>query len=254
MGTMSNQRAGVLPTPEVNVADTVSGICDLAAAEILRALADAQSRSGSASLVLTGGRTGTAVLERMRDHEAGRLVDWSRVDFYWGDDRFVPAEHPDRNELQARRALLDHLPLDPERIHPMPASDGVHGTDLDAAAATYRALIHAAARRGFDVCMLGVGEDGHVASLFPGRSGAAERELPVITVHESPKPPPMRISLTLPVIRRCAEVHLLATGAAKASAVAAALEEGANGSTPAAQARGVARTAWFLDSDAAREL
>ena len=243
-----------LPGPQVNVADEVPAICDQAATEVLRALADAQSRRGSASVVLTGGRTGTEVMERMRDHESGGLVDWARVDFYWGDDRFVPLDHADRNELQARRALLDHLPVDPARVHPMPASDGIHGEDLDAAAAGYQDAIHAAARRGFDVCMLGVGEDGHVASLFPARPGASERELAVVAVRDSPKPPPLRISLTLPVIRRCTQVYLLATGAGKASAVAAALAGGATGTTPAAQATGTARTAWFLDSEAARHL
>ena len=165
-------------------------------------------------------------------------MDWSRVDFYWGDDRFVPLHHPDRNELQARQALLDHLPVDPTRIHPMPASDGAHGDDLDAAAAGYQTAVQAAARRGFDVCMLGVGEDGHIASLFPGRPGASEREADVIAVRDSPKPPPLRISLTLPAIRRCTQVYLLATGAAKAPAVAAALAGGATGTLPAATGDG----------------
>ncbi len=179
METAATSCSGSSPQPDIVVADSMRGTCDLAAAEILRDLADAQARNGSASLVLTGGRTGTAVLERMRVQGANSSVRWSRVDFYWGDDRFVPAEHSDRNELQARRALLDHLPVDPSRIHPMPASDGVRGADLDAATAIYRTLIEREGTRGFDVCMLGVGEDGHVASLFPGAPGAAEREDPV---------------------------------------------------------------------------
>lgn len=238
---------------EVTVHESTAVLCEAVATEVVRGLADALSRRPSASLVLTGGRAGTAVLAAIREHAASRTVDWSRVDFYWGDERFVPADHPDRNESQARHALLDHIPVDPARIHPMPASDGVHGNDLVAAAAAYRELVRATGQEGFDVCLLGVGEDGHVASLFPGLPAMSERDLPVVAVTDSPKPPPSRITLTLPVIRRCDEVFLLATGSAKASAVATAL--GANADNlPAASVSGASRTVWFLDTAAASEL
>lgn len=250
---MSRATTYTAPSTEFVVHQTVAALCDAVAADVLAGLADALSQRPSASMVLTGGRTGIALLEQMGDHGAGRLVDWSRVDFYWGDERFVPAEHPDRNESQARRALLDHLPVDPARVHPMPASGGVYSNDPVAAAAAYRRLVRAAGQQGFDVCFLGVGEDGHVASLFPGHPAESERDHPVVAVTASPKPPPSRITLTLPVIRRCREVFLLATGTAKASAVAASLATGAD-SPPAARARGAQRTVWCLDSAAASEL
>ncbi|WP_232212882.1 6-phosphogluconolactonase, partial [Saccharomonospora saliphila] len=108
---------------------------------MITALADAQARRGSASLVLTGGGTGIAVLNEVRRSPARDAVDWSRVDFYWGDERFVPADDPERNEKQAREALLDHLPLDEDRVHPMAASDGPFGADPDAAATAYATVL-----------------------------------------------------------------------------------------------------------------
>ncbi|WP_007026602.1 6-phosphogluconolactonase, partial [Saccharomonospora iraqiensis] len=122
--------------------DVLAAAC---AARLVTALADAQSRRGGASLVLTGGGTGIAVLEQVRDSPARDAVDWSRVEFFWGDERFVPADDPERNEKQAREALLDHVPVDETRVHPMPASDGEFGADPDAAAAAYAAVLAAAA-------------------------------------------------------------------------------------------------------------
>ncbi|WP_019810587.1 6-phosphogluconolactonase, partial [Saccharomonospora halophila] len=121
--------------------DVLAAAC---AARLVTALADAQSRRGRASLVLTGGGTGIAVLEQVRDSPAREAVDWSRVEFFWGDERFVPADDPERNEKQAREALLDHVPVDESRVHPMPPSDGEFGADPDAAAAAYAAVLAAA--------------------------------------------------------------------------------------------------------------
>ena len=108
------------------------------AARLLVRLLDAQADRGEASVVLTGGRIAAAVYRAVRDAPARDAVDWSRVDVWWGDERFLPAGDPDRNETQARAALLDALPLDPARVHPMPASDGPAGDDPEAAAARVR--------------------------------------------------------------------------------------------------------------------
>jgi len=218
------------------------------AARLVTALADAQAARGTASVVLTGGRTGTAVLSAVRTAPARDTVDWSRVDFYWGDERFLPAGDPERNETQARSALLDHVPA--SRVHPMAPSDGEFGDNPEAAAEAYAALLPAT----FDVCLLGVGEEGHTASIFPDSPAVHETARTVVAVHDCPKPPPTRVSLTLPTIRRAAAVWLMTTGEAKAAAVASALNGAPEVDLPAAGARGTSETRWLLDTTAAANL
>lgn len=229
-----------------------------AAARLITCVVDAQAARGSASVVLTGGRNGNALLAALAESSARDAVDWARLDLWWGDERFLPDGDPDRNHAQAREALLDAVPLDPDRVHPMPASDGPWGNDADAAADAYaEALARAAGPEGhgpvpsFDVLMLGVGPDTHVASLFPEHPGVRERERTVIGVHGSPKPPPVRVSLTLPAIRAAREVWLLAAGEDKADAVAFALSGADEIQAPAAGAYGRTRTLWLLDRAAA---
>jgi 6-phosphogluconolactonase len=178
---------------------------------------------------------------------------------WWGDERFLPAGDPERNETQARAALLDAVRLDPRRVHPMPASDGRDGADPEAAAARYAETLAGAARPGtarlphFDLLLLGVGEDGHVASVFPEQPAAYEHR-PVSAVRGSPKPPPVRITLTLPAINSAEDVWLLASGADKASAVGMALTGAGPVQLPAAGVHGVDRTLWLLDRAAAAAL
>ena len=247
-----------MTTRQVLVYGTPALLAAATAARLVTRLVDVQAARGSASVVLTGGRTGTAVLEELRATPARDAIDWSHVDFYWGDERFLPAGHPDRNETQARQALLDHVPVNPARVHAMAASDGEFGTNAEAAAEAYASMLAAAARPedhypapSFDVCMLGVGEEGHTASIFPSSPAVYEQELSVVAVHGCPKPPPVRISLTLPAIRRAGEVWLMTTGSSKAAAVAMALGDAGEVALPAAGARGQRRTLWLLDKTAA---
>jgi 6-phosphogluconolactonase len=228
-----------------------------AAARLITVLVDVQAARGHAHAVLTGGSNGTATLEAVAASPARDAVDWAEVDLWWGDERFLPAGDPDRNETQARAVLLDKLPLDPARVHPMPPSDGEFGDDVDAAAAGYAAALVAAAGSdsgvlpAFDVLMLGVGPDGHVASLFPGHPGFAVRTGTVVAVRESPKPPPTRISLTLPALQTARELWLLAGGEGKVDAVTRAL---AGENLPAASVHGTEHTIWLLDRAAAAKL
>ncbi|MEV4612011.1 6-phosphogluconolactonase [Kitasatospora sp. NPDC049258] len=226
------------------------------AARLITRIVDAQAARGTASVVLTGGRNGNALLAAIAASPARDAVDWARLDLWWGDERFVPAADPDRNAVQARAELLAQVPLDPARVHEMPASDGPDGSDLDAAAARYAEELAKAAEPGrqlpaFDVLLLGVGPDTHVASLFPDHPGVRETELTVIGVREAPKPPPTRISLTLPAIRAAREVWLLAAGEDKADAVALALTDPGEQQAPACGAYGTERTLWLLDRTAA---
>jgi 6-phosphogluconolactonase len=245
--------------PEVVISRDADLLAASAAARLVTALIDAQSARGWASVVLTGGRTGNAVLSHLRDSPARDAVDWSRVDLYWGDERFLPSGHPDRNETQAREALLDALTVPVERVHVMEPSDGRFGDDPDAAAAAYAELLADAAGSdggvpAFDVCMLGVGEEGHTASIFPESPAVHETERTVVAVRDCPKPPPTRISLTLPAIRQSAEVWLMTAGSAKAGPVAMALGGASEVDLPAAGARGRRRTLWLLDQTAAAEI
>jgi 6-phosphogluconolactonase len=244
---MSETLVVVAPDPEV-LASAVS-------ARLVTRLIDAQALRGSAHVVLTGGRLAAKVLRSVRGMPASGAIDWSKVDLWWGDERFLPAGDPDRNETQARAELLDSLSLEPARVHAMPASDGPDGDDAEAAAERYANELAAAAYPGrplphFDVLMLGVGEDGHVASIFPGHPSYDESGV-TAAVHHSPKPPPTRITLTLPTIQSAEEVWLIAAGPDKTDSVGAALS---GAKLPAAAAIGTEKTIWLLDTEAAAKV
>ncbi|MEE1930568.1 6-phosphogluconolactonase [Streptomyces sp. TRM 70351] len=247
--------------PQLSVHRDAGEMAGAAADRLVTTLAAAQADRGAASVVLTGGRGGNALLRALAASPARDTVDWAHLDVWWGDERFLPDGHPDRNHTQAREALLDSVPLDPARVRPMGPSGAAFGDDADAAAAGYAAELAAAAPPeadgavpGFDVLLLGVGPDTHVASLFPGLPGVRETRRSVVGVHGAPKPPPTRVSLTLPAIRAAREVWLLAAGEDKAEAVALALSGAGPERAPAAGARGRERTLWLLDEAAASRL
>ncbi|MET9672637.1 6-phosphogluconolactonase [Streptomyces sp. NPDC006482] len=250
-----------MSTPQLVVHRDKELMAQATAARLITRIVDAQATRGSASIVLTGGRNGNGLLAALGSAPARDAVDWSRLDLWWGDERYLPEGDPERNVTQAREALLDRVPLDPARVHAMPASDGPYGSDVDAAAAAYAEELAAAAGPGdhggvptFDVLMLGVGPDTHVASLFPELPAVRETERTVVGVHGAPKPPPLRVSLTLPAIRAAKEVWLLAAGEDKAKAAAIALSGAGEVQAPAAGAYGRSRTLWLLDAAAASEL
>jgi 6-phosphogluconolactonase len=249
-----------LTAPAVLVHRDARLLADAAAARLVTRLVDAQSAAGGAHVVLTGGGIGTAVLTSLRDSRARDAIDWGRLDVWWGDERFLPRGDKERNETAAREALLDHVDVDPARVHPMPPSDGPDGNDPEAAAQRYAAELAAAARPedhgpvpAFDVLLLGVGPDGHIASLFPEHPAGYEKR-PVVAVRGSPKPPPVRITMTLPAINAAREVWFVVAGADKARAVRLALSGAGPVQIPAAGAHGRSRTLWLLDSAAASEL
>jgi 6-phosphogluconolactonase len=247
-------------TPEVLVHHEAGLLAKAVAARLVTRLVDVQAPAGRASLVLTGGGIGTAVLAELAAAPARDAVDWRRLDIWWGDERFLPAGHPERNETGARQALLCHLDMDPARVHAMPATGGQDGDDPEAAAARYAASLSRATRPedhgpvpSFDVLLLGIGPDGHVASLFPGLPALYD-ERPVVAVRGAPKPPPTRLTLTLPAIQCAREVWVLAAGADKAGAIRLALSDVGPVQVPAAGARGRQRTLFLLDRAAASRL
>ncbi|MTD13756.1 6-phosphogluconolactonase [Nakamurella sp. YIM 132087] len=237
--------------PEVVVHRTPDLLASATAARLVTKLVDAQAAGRIPSIVLTGGGTGGAVLSELYASPARDAVDWKRIELLWGDERFVPADDPERNEKQAREALLDKVPVDPARVHAMAALGGAYGDDVDAAADAYARIV--SRFDTFDVVMLGMGGEGHVASVFP-ESPAVYDTRSVVAVRNCPKPPPTRVSLTLPTIRRAAEVWIMTTGDAKAAAVAMALGGAGEVALPVAGAVGTKRTLFLLDTAAASKL
>jgi 6-phosphogluconolactonase len=233
------------------------GLAERVASTLLTALAQAQAEGRVPSVALTGGTVAATIHQAVAGSRVAHLVDWSRVDVWFGDERYVPADHPDRNARQAAEALLDHLPFDPARIHAMPASDGSHPGVVQAAAA-YGAELRAHGGGLFDVVMLGVGPDGHVASLFPGFPQLDVHDEVAVPVTGSPKPPPERISLTFPALNRSRQVWFVVSGESKADAVAKALATGEDAADvhdiPAVGVHGLERTVWFADEDAASQV
>lgn len=238
----------------VVVVPTAALLAAATAERLLLALVDAQSVARPVHVVLTGGTVGIATLAAARTSPLVQAVDWSGVHLWWGDERYLPTGDPDRNETQARAALLDHVPVPASHVHAVPGPDAVDSPEV--AAERYAADLASFAAPGsavppFAVLLLGVGPDGHVASLFPDHPSADEPrhgERSAIAVHDSPKPPPVRVSLTVPAICAASEVWLVAAGAEKADAVAAAVR---GRRLPASRVGGVHRTLWLLDVAAA---
>ncbi|WP_425563700.1 6-phosphogluconolactonase [Pseudonocardia kongjuensis] len=256
--------ASVSPSEKIQVVvhPDAAVLAAATAARLLTALADVQSRGTVPRVVLTGGGVGIQLLREVAASPGRDAVDWSAVDVFWGDERFVPADDPERNELQAREALLDGVALDPARVHPMPAAPAGGGSADDAvrAAADYARLLADLARPeedgipAFDVTLVGMGEEGHTLSVFPDSPAVHEQAATVVGVFDCPKPPPTRISLTLAAARRSREVWVVAAGAGKAPAVAGALTGTPETELPVGGARGTERTRWLLDAAAAGKL
>ncbi|ACZ88752.1 6-phosphogluconolactonase [Streptosporangium roseum] len=247
-----------MSVPNVIIHRDADMLAKAVAARVITRTVDVQSGKGSASLVLTGGTVGIATLAEIAASPARDAIDWRNLDIWWGDERFLPSGHPERNETGARQALLDHVDVDPARVHVMRGPDS--GMTAEESAEAYADELRRAARPedhgpapSFDVMMLGMGPDGHVASLFPGMPALYETR-PVVAVHGSPKPPPTRISLTLPVIQGSREVWLIAAGEEKAGAVRLALSDSGPMQVPAAGARGRRQTLFLLDRAAASKI
>jgi 6-phosphogluconolactonase len=249
------------PVPDVVVEPDADSLARVVAEALVARLAAAQAvHDGRASVVLTGGGIGTAVLRHVAGLAAEPVretVDWEHVDIWWGDERFVPQDDDERNEKGARRALLDPVGVPEHRIHAMPPSDGEFAEPEDAAA-WYAGELAAAADEGqqlprFDVLLLGMGPEGHVASIFPDSPAVAD-DRPVVAVRNCPKPPPTRVSLGFSTINSAEEVWLLVSGEGKAAAFADALGGAESAALPAAGVHGRRATRWLLDRAAAGKL
>ena len=239
--------------PVVVVHPSKQALADAAAARLVTALVDAQARSPEAQIALTGGSMGSAIIASVTQVPGRSAVDWSRVRVWWGDERYLPAGDTDRNDTQNDAAGLDALGLDPDKVHRVLGPDA--SESAEASAETYASTLRDHGQGGFDVVLLGVGPDGHVASLFPHHPAQLITEAVAVAVHDSPKPPPDRVSLTFECLGRSSEIWFLVAGDDKARAVAAALAPGAERwNVPASGPRGTVATRWLIDEDAAGAL
>ncbi|MEO6470580.1 MAG: 6-phosphogluconolactonase [Aeromicrobium sp.] len=229
----------------VEISADAAALASSVAGKLVERIAAIQAQGTTPSVVLTGGTIANAIYAAINDER----VRWEHVDFYWGDERFVPEGHADRNDQQARDAFLARLGVPESHIHAMPA----HDCALSAAeaATAYSGEIPAAP---FDLVLLGVGPDGHIASLFPGFAQLDEATRTVAEVFDSPKPPPVRITMTLPALNNAKSVWFLVSGAEKAESVARALGGADLHEIPATGVTGREETLWLLDEAGASKL
>jgi len=241
---------------ELKVLAHPAAVAAAVADRFLQRLVAAQGRGVEPHVALTGGSIAQAVHRQIALRAPDHEVDWTRVVFWWGDERYVAPDSSDRNALDARAALLDVVGA--TQVHEIPSTAAA--PDVDTAATAYSDLLRNAGAGEFDLVMLGMGPDGHVASLFPDFSQVDVADRIAVPVTGSPKPPPERVSLTFAALNRTRATWFLVTGEEKADAVRRALApEGDVHVTPArgispTPISGAGETVWFLDLAAASML
>lgn len=228
----------------------IDTLAEAAALAVTGHLNESIAATGRAVLSLTGGSAGVKTAAALADAE----IDWTRVTIFFGDERFVPAGDAERNDGQIDEVLLDRLGGRPT-VHRWPARSA-ENTDVDAAARAFLSEVSlpAGAEPLFDVTLLGMGPEGHIDSIFPHTPAVAESELLVVGVRNCPKPPAERMTFTLPAVRRSRHVLVVATGDAKAEAVARGIAGADPADWPVAGAVGMESTTYHLDGPAASML
>ncbi len=244
----------MLPAPRVEVHESADDLATSVAGAFLRLVTVRQASGDVAQVGLTGGSIADKIHRELARLGPASDVDWTRIEFFWGDERFVAPDSDERNAKQAREAFLDAVGVDPARVHEIPSTAEAGSTD--AAATAYADTVRSVGSGNFDLLMLGVGPDGHVASLFPGVPQLRVDDAIAVGVTDSPKPPPERVSLTFPALNRSDEVWFVVSGAEKAEAVGRALsaEPPSVQEIPATGVRGRVQTIWFLDREAASQV
>lgn len=231
--------------PFVQRFPTADSVARNAATDLLARLTELLAVKPEVHIMLTGGTVGIATLAALGNHEDKASVDFTKVHFWWGDERFVASDSDDRNSLQARKALLNKIEIDETKVHEFPSSD--NALQLDDACDQFAKIVDEL-KPQFDVVFLGIGPDGHIASLFPGKPLPAEG-IQVIAESDSPKPPPQRLSFTYEALNSANEIWFVVAGADKQDAVAVAFGDEPE-SLPVGRVRGITGTRWYLDTTA----
>ncbi|MFM6940178.1 MAG: 6-phosphogluconolactonase [Rhodoluna sp.] len=198
-----------------------------------------------AHVAVTGGTVGIATLAEIAASERASSFDFNRVNFWWGDERFVPAVDGDRNALQAHNALFSKINIQEANLHPFPSAE--NGLTLDEAAKQFADYVESV-KPHFDLVFLGMGPDGHINSLFPGKPLPAAG-VQIVAEHDSPKPPPQRLTFTYEAMNAADEIWFTVAGADKAEAVSVAFGDDPT-SLPVGRVQGLKKTVWFVDQTA----
>ena len=238
--------------PDLRVFPDVNELSLRAAEAVVKTINDAVRLAGRCSLVLSGGNT-PRTLHGLLASRFREQIPWAHVHVFWGDERYVPPGDAHSNYRMAKETLLDHVPCPASNVHPMPT----RASDPDAAARDYEAMLgsyFSDAPPAFDLVLLGLGPEGHTASLFPGSSALTEPIRWVLAV-TAPADPPLRLTLTFPVLNQAAHAYFLVTGSNKARALHQILTGTADPNTcPAAGVRPASGTLiWWVDRDAAAQ-
>jgi 6-phosphogluconolactonase len=210
---------------ELRVCRDPEELYDTAAALFADLAAEGVAARGRFTVVLSGGSTPRGLYELLASEKYRTRISWEKVQFFWGDERCVPPDHPESNYRMAREVLLDQIPIPAENIHRMPAEREDHAVAAAQYEETLREFFQVPVGQWprFDLILLGMGEDGHTASLFPWTPALAETERLVVANYVE-KLGTHRLTLTVPVINQAAVVAFLVTGAPKASVLREVLE------------------------------
>jgi 6-phosphogluconolactonase len=252
---MSDETLDAASETRVFLCDDGDAVAATAAEAFVEHLTEVLAQKAEAHVVLTGGTVGIKTLAAIAVADGVQDVDFERIHFWWGDERFVAADSADRNQNQANDALLTKIKLDPAKVHGFASTDS--GLSLDEAAAEFAAHVAEFAAVDeivpeFDVVFLGMGPDGHIASLFPGKP-APKAGVAIIAEHDSPKPPPARLSFTYEALNSAHQVWFVVSGADKAEPVGVAFGDDPS-SLPVGRVAGRDATLWFIDEAAAQSI
>lgn len=232
---------------EVRKAINAMDVAQQTSSEIIETIKVVLSKKNSAHIALTGGTVGILTLEVLGKAISEEKLDISKVHFWWGDERFVESNSTDRNFIQAKNAMPNVLEAKSEKIHPFPSSDD--GLELETAQREFAAhmkKVFGEIQPAMDLIILGMGPDGHVASLFPGMNHNGDL---VVAVDNSPKPPPKRLSFSLDLINRSEKIIFVIAGIDKAEAVES-VHRNPDCDLPAAKVEAKGQTLWIIDEAA----
>ncbi len=230
--------------PIVHRFKDANGVANGAASDLFDFVTARLSEQDRVDVAVTGGTVGIATLAAAGLLEFNTL-ELSRLHIWWGDERFVASDSDDRNANQAHSAWLRELNIPLENLHSFPASD--EGLSLDEAASKFAGRFDSVGIN-FDLMLMGMGPDGHIASLFPGKT-AGESTNSVVAEHDSPKPPPQRLSFNYATINNAKEIWFTVAGADKAEAVSVVFGDEPT-QLPAGRIMGKEKTVWYVDQTA----